>query len=598
MELAYIEAYNRLSRAVSESLGKERVDEIDSYIDIESRYADIATNAPIRLSKAYNLDYKIVSSSIIENLRSYGLEAEFKNGFVNVVINADKIVESLYKILKDPKSLLLDIFNNKRIVVEFPSANPVHPLHLGHLRNFILGDFIYRLYKYLGADPVRLDYIDDLGLQAAQALYGYINLKLDDKAKFDHALGKLYVEVNRSEELKKASEELLVKIERADPSIKPKLDEMVNRCVEAHYQTEELYGVYHDLKVKESDIVEADLLDKALDLLKSRGIADLEKEGRYANCLVVDLAEISEEFKGMKENKKVLVRSNGTATYVAKDIAFHMWKLGLFKDPFRYKIVKRQPDNTDLYEVSGNGIERDFISDTAINIIDYRQSYPQMVLKAIIERFDSTKRIRHIAYGIVNLEETKLSGRKGTWIGNTADDLFYIMKEKIDQSFKINDDHKLNRLANAAIRFEFLRFTNDKDISFSWSRALDINNASGPYALYTYARANKLVVDSGIDTSKIEISKELLDSNELRIAKLIVKSQLYLIKAERSLDPSILVNHISKLLVEFNSFYERYPILKEDNEQKRLNRLALTKSFAETLRILLNILGIEVLDII
>ena len=225
--------------------------------------------------------------------------------------------------------------------------------------------------------------------------------------------------------------------------------------------------------------------------------------GKYSGCVIIALAKLKnlpKEFQGLREEAKVLIRSNGAPNYLAKDIAFHMWKFGLLEDAFRYGVfMERQPNGKPLYTTNNSGSAMTFgNAKKSVNVIDYRQSSEQLMIKVIFDamgRSDAAQGLNHLAYGVVELENGILAGRKGTWVGFTADDLLREATEKaitlISERFK---DDKRNRaeiasaVALGAIKFEFLKYSPEKNITFSWKNALNFEGNSGPYCQYMHAR--------------------------------------------------------------------------------------------------------------
>ena len=198
--------------------------------------------------------------------------------------------------------------------------------------------------------------------------------------------------------------------------------EMVSQCVAAQYQTAFAFGVYQDLMVWESDIVHEKLLEKSLEILKRSGFAKLEAEGDFKGCMIINLKEAggdSKELSGLDNSVKVLVRSDGNATYLAKDIAFHMWKFGVLDDNFKYsKFIEKQPNGNPIYTTSPEGQKMSFdTTHIAVNMIDVRQSHPQTIMRLAFESIgkkEIAENIKHVAYGEVELESGGLSGGRAT----------------------------------------------------------------------------------------------------------------------------------------------------------------------------------------
>lgn len=594
---------------------------VESSVDFSKGFGDLSCSISFRLSKEIKKSPNDVANEIAAKLKKpKSIEkVTVENGFIN--FHLDRVAFSkdavAYALKLDGKPIS-DIGKKKRVIIEYPSANPIHPLHVGQLRNMLIGDSLSRIYDSCGYVVEREDYIDDLGLQMMEALYGYINLKekkLD--RKFDHWLGNVYVEVNKQMEqndLKKEFSKLAQLVEQ-DGTFESKLNkEVAENVVRAQYDTMFKYDVYHDVLVWEGDILKNKLLDKTMNMMLKNGFVEKVTEGEYNGCIVIDLNKIKDlpkEFQGLKENVKVLVRADGTPTYVAKDIAFHAWKFGLLPNTFVYrKFMDAQPNGKPLYTTSAEGEQMDFGGvNTAINIIDVKQSFPQEVLKLafrVMQRNDIADGITHLAYGRVELEEGTLAGRKGTWVGNTADDLYMEATKKakalITQKVKIEekDQEKVaNTVGLGAIKFDFLKMSPEKNIIFSWKWALSFEGNSGPYCQYTYARAKRMIEDSGINITKEAKNADMsfaVSDSEFQLAKLLSMSKEVVEKTCREMRSNNLTEYAIQLASAFSKFYEEVPILKAKAEVERKSRLALTLAFAETMKYVLSLLGISVVE--
>ncbi|MGC8571902.1 MAG: arginine--tRNA ligase [Candidatus Micrarchaeia archaeon] len=595
--------------------------EILKTIEFSKGYGDFSCSIAFKISKEANTDPSSIAKKILENIKKDNIieDVKVEKGFVNFYIDKKWYIKETLKYIFDIENKIIsNIGNNEKIIIEYPSANPVHPIHIGQLRNALLGDTLSNIYDNCNYQVERQDYIDDLGLQMVEALWGYINLdvKKDSNIKFDHFLGKLYVDVNeymKSHDIKNELDVLSKEVEKNDTPEAKLRREVAERCVLAQYQTLFDYNIYHDLMIWESDILATKMLDDALKILDENKITEYIEDGEYKGCLVINLNKFTglpKELYDLKNNTKVLVRSNGTPTYLAKDIAFHMYKLGIIKKEFKYKKWMQQDNNKPLYTTYFEGASLNFgHAKKAINIIDYRQNYPQLLLKEVIKKInkESTDSIIHLSYGTVGFEGIKLAGRKGTWIGNTADDLLNEAKSKalllIKDKFKLSDDEKqyiAKKVALSAIKFEFLKISPEKNITFSWSRALNFEGDSGPYCQYMYARANRLLEDSNlkiepkiidkIDTKFLEEELEFELIKELsRITEIVEKSAV-------ELRPNIITDYTIKLASLFSRFYGSSLILKAKNEDERLTKLVLTKSFSIVIKRMLAILGIETVE--
>jgi len=596
--------------------------ELLTTIDFSKGYGDFSSSIAFKLSKIVNSNPHEIAIKIINELEQKSKTPHIKEvkeqaGFINFYIDREWFVRSLLTyILKNEKNKIVKTGKNKKVIIEYPSANPVHPIHVGQLRNALLGDILSNIYSACGYIVERQDYIDDLGLQMVEALWGYINLEPKIVDKFDHALGKIYVDVNeymKTHDIKGELSELSKLIETEGTAEEAIRKEVATRCVKAQYETLFNYKIFHNVMIWESDIIKNQLLKHSLELLKEKGLIKNITEGEYEGCTVIEfknLKDIPKELEGLKNDAKVLIRSNGSATYVAKDIAFHMWKFGILKNNFKYKkFFDEQPNGEPLYTSYPDGIEMNFgNASKVINIIDFRQNYPQLILKAALGEINkkAAKNIIHLSYGVVELEGKKLAGRQGTWIGNTADDLLKEAEEKayalIKEKFKQSEEEKrilAKEVALSAIKFEFAKVSPEKNILFSWKWALSFEGNSGPYCQYMNARANRLLEDSheNIEIKDIKnINISLITNNlEFELAKILSIQKEIIEKCSNELRPNLITDYIINLATIFSKFYETTPILKAENKDEKIARLALTKAFTLTMSRMLNLLGINAL---
>ena len=623
MSFNYITIKESIASALRDSIRGSAISDtdLDNSIGMSKGFGDISCSIALNIGKREGRNPEEVADSIIAAMKKPQCVSlvEQKAGFINFTLDRGKATkDAISDILASREECLRsDIANGDRAIIEYPSVNPAHPWHIGHLRSALLGDTIANIHDRCGAYVEREDYIDDLGLQATQAVWGYMHPELVEAAKkqegkFDHWLGNIYVEVNakaKDERINKMINETVVKIEDNNTEESKVAREVTGKCVEAYYLTSFDYGIYHDVLIRESDIVHERLLDKAIAVLRDKGIISAGS-GKYENCTVIDFTGIEglpKEISNAKEKIKVLVRSNGVPTYVAKDIAFHMWKFGLLENPFKYSVFIVQPNGKELYITSQKGDSKDFGSmNKAINTIDARQSNEQAAVKFSIMKMEGSKgkSLMHVAYGVVDLETGHLAGRKGTWIGFTADELLEESKKKAAALMsgklvknKAEQEYIIKNIALSGIKFEFLKISPEKRIIFSWARALNFEGNSGPYCQYMHARASRLIEDSKaeqLQASDADFSGAT-SNQEFNLVKQLMLGRYMLEKSYRELRPNVLTDYANDLAQAFSKFYESSPILKAD-EKTRMARLLLVMAFKEMMGGVLRTLGITPLE--
>ncbi len=619
-------AASLLGQAI-ENLGYKKMGESEllQSISPSKLIGDVSSSAAFRIAKDSGESAEDVSKKIASNIKVKGNieKVSAENGFINFYLKRKDFAIEVINHALSPGDR--GASKRGRAIIEYISVNPNKPWHVGHLRNALLGNTIANIYSAMGYDVTRQNYIDDLGLQVVESLWGYTNFGRKPDKKFDHWLGEEYVEVNKKlsdDKVKDEIKKLLADAERNGSDESKMLRDLSEKCVKAQYETAFSFGIYQDVMVWESDIVAAGLLQKALDILSSSGVIEKPKEGKYKDCIIMNLEKISdvpEDLRGLKESAKVLIRSDGTATYVAKDIAFHMWKFGIIKDPFNYSLFLSQPNGAPLYTTSRSGSPGSGKFNNAlksINVIDATQSYPQSVLRlafSVMGRRDVAEGIVHLAYGQVELEEGKLSGRSGNWSGFSADDLLAEAKMKarslITERFKLSEEDRAEiseEVARSAIIFEFLKTSPEKKIIFSWNRALNFEGNSGPYCQYMHARASRIIETAESGGARVDKIRSAYlsgaDANhdygfdseqEFALIKRAAVLEETTEKAASELRPNIIVEYLNSLAVAFAAFYEAAPVLKARNAEERDARLLLTYVVKETMRKALGLLGIE-----
>ncbi len=562
--------------------------------DWESRVA-------FKLAKELKRNPLQIAEELANSIEDEWFEVEAVRGYVNFRYSK-KFREAF---IKGNWKIEEKIESGKRVIIEYPSVNPNKPLHIGHLRNALIGDSVSNLMEEVGLEVVRLNYIDDLGLQVAQSLWSYIKNPIDPEEKFDFYIGKEYVKVAKemaeNPELKKEVEGIMRKLEEGNNEIAEVGRKMAEKCVRAQSLTLENYGIEHDGLVWESDIVHAHLLEKAMKELESKGILR-EGEGKLKGSKVVRLSE-HPEFKDLKEGDKVFIRSNGVATYTAKDTAFQMWKFGLIQG-LKFKESWKQRSGKIVYTSCEDGEESDRFNngDIVVNVIGREQEYPQKVIKVVLELAGYKKESEnyyHLSYGHARVKEGKFSGRKGTWQGYTADELleegqkraYEIVKERYEEDVAREIAEKV---ALGAIRYSFLKVSAEKEMVFDWEKSLSFEGDSGPYIQYAYARANRILEKNPIDENWMG-EYGLEHPKERALMKRIIEWEVVLEQAYKNRAPNIIANYLVELAGEFNKFYVdcRVSGVEKDVEE---GRKRLVRVYLQVMERGMNILGIPVID--
>ncbi len=547
-------------------------------------------------------------------------------------------------------------------IVEHTNINPNKAAHIGHLRNAVLGDTLVRFLRRLGRRVEVQNYIDDTGVQVADLVVGFLTLRgegldavkarYDDAAlrsrgeRFDYVAWDLYAEVTRwyegDAERLRERQATLHSMEEGRDATAALAAFVAERMVRHHLRTMDRIGARYDLLPKESDILALHFWADAFELLKAAGAVHRLDAGKNAGCWVMDLPCVEE---GAGEDQKVIVRSNGTVTYVGKDIAYQLWKLGRLGRDFRYAPFDwgAEPAAYPLWATtSGDGAPNApafGAAETVYNVIDTRQSYLQRVVAAGLRSLGFTgeaDRSVHFAYEMVALTPSavaamfpgfplteddlkkpylEMSGRKG--LGVRADDLLDALEKRaLHEVRERNPDEAeaaaketARRIAVGALRYYMLRFSRNRVVAFDFDDALAFEGETGPYLQYSVVRARnilaKLAERRGTDETDAawlsgNADLSALPADEVagvwEIPLLLSRTEATLRQAVESLELASVAKHAYVLAQAFNSFYHRAPVAKEDDPAIRRVRAAVTRRYLDGMTDLLGLMGIEVPD--
>ncbi len=617
-----------------------KASELDIGYSPQQKFGDLALAFPFQLAKKLKRQPRELALEIIPLLLPIEgvVKAEAAGaGYINLFLDKKNFFSRQLHTL-DRTDLSPE---EDKIIIEHTNINPNKAAHIGHLRNACLGDTLARCQRYKGENVEVQNYIDDTGVQVADVVFGFMDLeqmslsqikKINEK--FDYYCWDLYARVSSYFEshpdAEKRRSEILKKIEEGK---NPEYEigfYLSRQIIKAHLQTMRRIGVTYDMLPCESTILHLKFWEKAFSLLKGKKAISFVKDGINKDCWVMGLEEEAEK-------EKIIVRSDGTVTYVGKDIAYQLWKFGLLGKDFDYEPFIKENGRTIWISTNASPHKAPPFGkgSKVYNVIDSRQAYLQKIvvqgLKSLNYLSQAEKSI-HFSYEMVALspkslkeldlsvsEEDKekdfleVSGRKG--LGVKADDLLDRLEDKaLAEVEKRNPDLPVDlkedtahKIAVGALRYFMLKFARNSLIVFDFEEALNFEGETGPYLQYTLVRINsifrKLKEREGFEEKDLqallsseEIPLEILDEKELSDFWDVVfyASQLEeeVLHSIHSLEFSHLAKYAFNLSQKFNTYYHLYSILAEKNKGIQNIRILTIFFIKEVLQRVLSLMGI------
>ncbi len=570
----------------------------------DPKLGDLATRLCFELAKTLHKSPMWLSAELGKAIKPAGLIArvEVAGSYVNFFVDIPKLVELTLRTIEraDTKYGRFDIGKGEKVVIEHTSVNPTKPLHIGHGRNAVIGDSMARILRALGHEVEVQNYIDDMGRQVAETLLAYRMIKRRPRAKFDHVLGLIYADMHKrlgsNPKLEKQVRSVLAQLERGKGAPVHRARQLAERCVRANLETTDRLDVSYDLLTWESDNARSGMLKETLERLRATPYV-VEGTGERAGTLILRLADF-----GIDD--KVLVRSDGTAVYTARDIAYQLWKFGRTKAGLLFKFHSKRPDGTKTHTTTerGRSSAKFGRADKVINVVGAEQRFPQQVvfttLKALgLEREHVNS--HHLAYEHVWLPSGRFSGRKGTWVGFSVDD---VVEEAVARAYVVVEEHapkasdRFKREAAelvgvGAVRYSLVCTSPEKRITFKWEEALNFNRNSGPAVQYSHARACSILKKAKRRRGK-HPSDVFKLSEEERLIKLLSKFPEIVREAGEKLQPNLPALYAAELALAFNTFYEAAPVIEAGMPELRAARLRLVNCVRIALRNALDLIGI------
>jgi arginyl-tRNA synthetase len=680
----YLELKNRLETRLREVLKTKYdldVENIPLETPPELKFGELATPIAFELARKLRKAPKVIAQEIVPGLGTVEGFAGFEvagAGYINAHLERAAGVHSVAAGtgLEMPASGL-------KALVEHTSINPNKAAHVGHLRNAILGDTFVRLLRAAGQQVTVQNYIDNTGVQVADVVVGFLHLegksaadvkaliaeretRFSDGGRFEDAIDyycwDLYARTSAwyeqgSEEEKAARKGLryatLREIEHGGNETAEVAELISTAVLRRHLETMLRLDIEYDFLPRESEILHLDFWALAFEQLKKTGVLYFETEGKNKGCWVMtrpaaagktpeaekpdaNAPQDENSANETDEDAKVIVRSNGTVTYVGKDIAYHLWKFGLLGRDFGYKKFFTYPDH-ECWISAEKGEENHphFGGAQAIyNVIDARQSDPQANVIQALRGMGYTAEAdhyTHFSYEMVALTPRcaielgydvspedqarpyiEVSGRKG--FGVKADDLvdklIAATRAEVDARQTGRDETERQKIAEqiaiGALRYFMLKYTRNSVIAFDFKDALSFEGETGPYIQYAVVRARNIfrkaettpdaVLAEFIGAASRNVSEYLSGDENEDIWALWLRAGRRTAVLEQCIatsEPAYLAKHAFQLAQEFNNFYHRHHILTEEDPVRKTFLLATAAVVLRELVIVLGWLGIE-----
>jgi arginyl-tRNA synthetase len=654
----YLELQKRLATRLRGLLGEKYGLQLES-IPLETppdlQFGELATPIAFELARKLRKAPKIIAQEIVTALGDLDGFAGFEvagAGYINARLDRAAGVRQVAG-----GESLVRAESGLHSLVEHTSINPNKAAHIGHLRNAILGDTFVRLLRASGQKVDVQNYIDNTGVQVADVVVGFLHLeglspadvrglqlklKLEGE-RIDYYCWDLYARTSQwyeqgSEEENAARKKLryatLHEIEQGNNDT-AEIAELISTAVlRRHLETMLRLDIEYDFLPRESEILHLKFWDAAFEQLKQTGVLYFETEGKNKGCWVMTRPGAQLTEGETNEDAKVIVRSNGTVTYVGKDIAYHLWKFGLLGKDFGYKPFFSYPDHECwISAVQGDDPHPQFGGAQAIyNVIDARQSDPQAnVIQALrgMGYTNQADRYTHFSYEMVALTPRcavelgydvsaedqarpyiEVSGRKG--FGVKADDLIDKLiaatRAEVDSRGTGRDEAErqliAQQIAIGALRYFMLKFTRNSVIAFDFKDALSMQGETGPYIQYAVVRTRNIFRKAGTTPEAVLAEFEKLpifdpylhgeDAEDIWALWLrVARRSLVLEQCIATSEPAHLAKHAFLLAQEYSTFNHKHHILSEEDPARKVFLLATAAVTLRELVLVLGWLGIE-----
>lgn len=530
-----------------------------------SIHSDLASRVAFKLAGLYKQNPKEIASRIVSEIKipegSYIGEVAATGPYINFIASTSYLDRTVATVQEERERFGCGAPKDK-ILLEHTSANPNGPLHVGHIRNSIIGDTLARILKRAGYSVEVQYYVNDMGRQIAVVSWACEHFELDLSKKSDSAIADVYIKANaeleKNPEYIKEIDSLMEKVEVGDIKTIESFNTAVSLALSGIKETLLRMNVTHDEFIKESTFLKSGAVHSIVERIRSTGRTKIDK-----GALVVDLADYG------FEKTLVIQRSNGTSLYTTRDLAYHEWK------------ATRADRVIDIF-----GADHKLISAqlrATLNSIGIKE--PEVVI-----------------FEFVSLPEGSMSTRRGQFI--SADELFervtaaalgQVEARRPETSAEFKKE-VAEMVGMGAVRYDIVRVSPEKSTVFNWEEALDFEKQGAPYIQYSHARACSILEKAREEvawdpTEEIDPSLLVEDSEVALIKKMAIFDNV-IDSCARELKPHVLAIYARELADSFNQFYRFVSVLAAEDPKLRAARLALVDCARIVLANTLDTLGI------
>ncbi len=561
----YLNFRRQVETLLNETISQLGIEAAD--LDLEpSKHADMASKVAFRIASREKKNPKELAETIVKNanVNKFPLIGEMRamGPYININTSRNYIEETFSKIRSEGTSFGGGFCEGK-ILLEHTSANPNGPLHVGHIRNSVIGDTLVRILRKAGYNVETQYYVNDMGRQIAIVSWALSHFDFDTSKKSDHSIADVYIKANvkLGEEPEKIAEidKLMQLVEKGDDATIKSFNEAVSLALDGIKETLLRMNIYHDSFPYESTFVRSGAVTRIIEEIKATGHTKVDD-----GALMLDLEDYG------FEKKLVVQRSDGTSLYSTRDLAYHEWKG-----------------------------ER---ADRMIDILGADHKLISGQLKATLNLLGKPEP-EVVIFEFVSLPEGSMSTRRGKFI--SADELLDQVEEQafveVDMrrpEMPVDFKQKVSRMVGiGAVRYDVIRVSPEKSTVFNWKEALDFEKQGAPFIQYSHARACSILKkaqEEGVWNESFDMDPSLLvEDTEVELIKKMAAFDSIIEQSARELKPHTLAIYARELAESFNQFYRFVPVINIDDEKLRVTRLGLVNCARITLAISLETLGID-----